>query len=178
MGVDPLTLALVSGAFTAASGVASMSAANQSAGAEMQMYENQRATSEYNKQVTDQDRLNSRRATEIALDDKQRENRRLLASLRAANGASGFEMAGSPLEVLQDTSIEMGLDERRIEYEGEMRNREYVQTMNQYGRDAKDASSAIKNTKKAAKTNTVASFLSMGSQAASTAYTYKTGRAI
>lgn len=74
--------------------------------------------------VADQNRIASIEQARVAGEDKSRENRRVLASMRAAYGASGLELAGSPLDVLTDTATEQGLDVRRIEYDGQIRGRE------------------------------------------------------
>lgn len=77
-----------------------------------------------NAKIAAQDRLNDIETARIASEDKRRENRRIFAANRAALGSSGLELAGSPLDVLTDTSMEMALDERRVEYEGQVRGRE------------------------------------------------------
>jgi len=89
------------------------------------------ASASYNAQVADRDvavadqnRKSVLEQTRIAADDKRRDNRRVLSSIRAQYGASGLSMAGSPLDVLQDTAVEQELDVRRTEYEGRVRGRE------------------------------------------------------
>lgn len=74
--------------------------------------------------VADQNRKSVLDQTRIAADDKRRDNRRVMSSIRAQYGASGLSMAGSPLDVLQDTAVEQELDVRRIEFEGRVRGRE------------------------------------------------------
>lgn len=85
------------------------------------------ATADYrNAALADQDRIQAVQTAQLAAEDSRREHRRQLAQLRAAYGSTGIEFAGSPLEVLQDTATEMALDERRIEYEGQMTGRSYA----------------------------------------------------
>lgn len=104
-----------------------------------------------NKRVADQDRQIAARTAELAAEDKRRENRRTYASIRAAYGTSGFELSGSPLDVLSDTSVEMALDERRIEYEGQVRNREGALQMLYLQEDADGNRTASRNYKAAGK---------------------------
>lgn len=104
-----------------------------------------------NKRVADQDRQIATRTAELAAEDKRRENRRTYASIRAAYGTSGFELSGSPLDVLADTSVEMALDERRVEYEGQVRNREGALQMLYLQEDADGNRIASSNYKRAGK---------------------------
>lgn len=53
--------------------------------------------------------------------DKTRENRRQLATVRAAYGASGIDLAGTPLDVLEDSASELQYDVSKIRYQGELR---------------------------------------------------------
>jgi hypothetical protein len=89
------------------------------------------ASSEYNARVADRDRIvadQNRKAildqTRIDVQDKRRENKRVMASIRASYGASGVELAGSPLDVLTDTANEQETDTQRVDYEGRIRGRE------------------------------------------------------
>lgn len=99
-------------------------AAEQQADAQEAMYDYNRQVAERNEKIARQDRIQAIRTAQIEAEDKRRENRRKLSSIRAAYGSSGLELSGTPLEVLSDSSIEMALDERRVEYEGEVRARE------------------------------------------------------
>lgn len=90
----------------------------------------QAAAAEYNAAVAERDMIvadqNRKLAIQnanIAAEDKRRENRRILSSIRAKYGASGLSLAGSPLDVLQDTATEQALDERRIEFDGQVKGR-------------------------------------------------------
>jgi hypothetical protein len=110
----------------------------------------QASLDERNATLAEQDRVQAIRTADLAASDKRRENRRQLSSMRAAFGSSGFELAGSPLEVLSDSAQEMALDERRISYEGEVSGRkkamevlglrESAQASRAYGTNAKNAS--------------------------------------
>lgn len=74
--------------------------------------------------VAAQNRELTLRQARIDVEDKKRENRRTMARIATQYGASGLELAGSPLDVLADTSTELALDTRRIGYEGKVRGRE------------------------------------------------------
>lgn len=178
MSIDPITLSVIAIGASVASGVAGMAASAQATSAQMQSDMNNAAVAERNKKFADQDRQLAVQTAQLATEDKDRENRRNLAALRAAYGASGLEMAGSPLDVLADTSIEMALDSRRTEYEGQVRNREGVVQMLSLEEEAANSRRSAKNAGKAGQIATVGSFFSMGAKAAGQAYTYQTGRAI
>lgn len=82
------------------------------------------AAGKYNAALAEQDRQRDIQTADIASEDKRREDTRILAANRAALGTSGFELAGSPLESLQDMSLSMSLDERRVAQEGDVKSRE------------------------------------------------------
>lgn len=132
-GAEPFLLL----AGTAVQVVGAISSAN----AESAAAKHQAQIDERNKILADQDRQLAVRTAQIAEDDKRRENRRRLADMRNELGSTGLELAGSPLDMLADTSIEMALDERRIGFEGLVRNREGAIEVQNYAESA-DASRA------------------------------------
>lgn len=105
---------------TAISAIGAISAAN----AQARAAEYNARTAERDIVVADQNRKLAIEQARIDAEDKRRENRRVLASMRASYGASGLELAGSPLDVLEDTAVEQELDAQRIEFEGRARGRE------------------------------------------------------
>lgn len=109
---------------SAVSGVIGAFGAIQSANAQAAAAEYNAKISERNAAIADQNRKQAIETSEIAASDKRRENRRVLASMRAAYGTSGLELAGSPLDVLEDTAVEQELDTQRVKYEGRLRARE------------------------------------------------------
>ncbi len=111
-------------AASAVSGVIGAMGAIQAANAQATAAEYNARIQERNAVIADQNRKQALDTAEIAASDKRRENRRVLASMRAAYGTSGLEMAGSPLDVLEDTALEQELDTQRIMYEGRLRARE------------------------------------------------------
>lgn len=119
MAVTPALIALTaaSGAIGAYGAYASGQAASAAASYNARLQERDAYVAEQNRQAVIEQ-------TRIAAEDSRRDNRRELASIRAAYGASGLDLAGSPLDVLQDTATEQELDTRRVEYEGSTRARE------------------------------------------------------
>lgn len=122
MGLE--TAVIVSLVGTAVGGVVSAVGARQAAAAEADRFRYEQQVAARNETIAAQDRITAIRTSQIESDDKKRAHRRELASIRAAYGTTGLELTGSPIEVLTDSSIEMALDQRRIEYEGEVRGRE------------------------------------------------------
>lgn len=165
-----MTLAAVAIGATVVSGfigaMGQMSAANAQAAA----YEREAQIAERNKIFADQDRKLAIETARIDAEDKARDNRRQLASLRAAYGNTGFELTGSPLEVLADTSIEMALDERRIEFEGMARGREGAIKMLGLQDEADMSRAAGKNAKKAGKISAISTLIGTAGSAAKTKY--------
>ena len=137
---DPVTIGLIV-ASTAVSAMGAISAGN----AQAQEGLNQASAAQTNKLYADQDRQRNVQNARIAAEDKARANRRQLAAIRASYGTSGVELSGSPLEVLQDTSIEMALDERRTEAGGYEANREGFIKMNNYDTQAMSATAGAKS---------------------------------
>lgn len=78
------------------------------------------AAGRYNAQVSDNNaqRIRAEAATEIQ--DKRRDVRRQLGSIRAAYGASGIDFSGSPLDVLADSAFEGEWDVTKIRYKAEV----------------------------------------------------------
>ena len=138
-------------AMTIVSSFASANAAKQQQDVMAQSADRDAQIADRNKRIADQDRIIAVRTAELAAEDKRRENRRTFASIRAAYGSSGFELSGSPLDVLADTSVDMALDERRVEYEGQVRNREGALQMLYLGEDADSSRAASRNYKAAGK---------------------------
>lgn len=59
--------------------------------------------------------------TDTETEDKRRDNRRQIAAIRTAYGASGLALEGSPLDVLEDTMIEQETEVERVRYSGKMK---------------------------------------------------------
>jgi hypothetical protein len=169
-----MTIAAVAIGATLVSGVISAMGAMQAADAQASAYERDAAISERNKVIADQDRQQAVATANIAAQDKRRSNRRQLAAMRAAYGSTGFDMSGSPLDILADTSTEMALDERRIEYEGTVRNREGALQMLYLQEDADGSRMAAKNTRKAGRITALSTLAGSAGSAANMASSART----
>lgn len=111
-------------ALSAAGALASANAASAQADAQAKAAAYQQQVAERDKQIADQNRVLALQQGEIAADDQRRENRRQLSAIRAAYGASGLTLEGSPLAVLEDSAFETELDAQRASYEGRVKARE------------------------------------------------------
>jgi len=79
-----------------------------------------RAAGEYNAKVAEQ---NAQIARETAAEEERRkriETRRQLGQMRSARGASGIQLDGSALDVLQDSAATAELDALTIRHQGEV----------------------------------------------------------
>lgn len=122
-------LTVVSGAFSAIGAIQQANAAQASA-------EYNAKVAERNRVIADQNRQLAIQTAEIDASDKRRENARTLSTIRAAYGKSGLEMAGSPLDVMEDSALELELDTQRIAYEGRARGREGAIQMQEFSERA------------------------------------------
>lgn len=95
--------------------------AMQEAGAKAAAAETNANIADYNKQVADRNRVATLDAANQEIEAKKRESNRALGSIRAAYGASGLSLGGSPLDVLEDTATEYSLDIAKIRYKGEVK---------------------------------------------------------
>lgn len=116
--------AWVSSAVTVVSGVTGAVGAVAGANATAAAAKANQKFAEAEALVADQNRRNATVTANQAAEDKRRENRRIISSMRASYGASGVSMEGSPLDVLADSATEGELDAQRIEYEGRARARD------------------------------------------------------
>lgn len=101
-----------------AGGVISAIGAMQSANA-------QAAAADYNKEVALANKKQVHLQTEREIDDRQAADRRQLSSMRAAYGANGLQMDGSPLDVIDDTATEMAYDIAKVKYQGAVQEEGY-----------------------------------------------------
>lgn len=156
-GAEPFLLAIGTGL--------QVMGAIQQASAESAAAKRQAQIDERNRVLADQDRQLAIRTSQIAAEDQNRENRRRLADMRAQMGSSGLELAGSPLDLLTDTSIEMALDTRRTEFEGRVRGREGAIEMQNYADSAAANRTRAKTAKTAGYTSAGAALLTGGAKA-------------
>lgn len=143
-GLEPVLLFSVLGGAVGALGELQQGQANQDAA------QAEADQADANRIISNQERVQNMRTAQVEASDKRRENTRTLASMRAAFGASGGDLMGSPIEVLEDAASEMSLDEARLRDEGRARNREGGIEMLQADRDKAFALMKKRNAKKAA----------------------------
>jgi hypothetical protein len=102
----------------------------------------EREAAEYNAEVMRQGAQASRDKAEYDETIHRERIRRLLSSQRAEYGASGVDMAGSPLLVLEDTAAQGELDARAIRYGGEVEARQKLSQAEIYEQQGKSAKTA------------------------------------
>lgn len=112
--MDPVTLLTISAGASLVSGAVSAYGAYQQGQAQAQ-------AAEYNAQVADRNAALARQQASVEAEDTARAQRRQMGALRAAYGAAGIGLAGSPLDVIEDTAIEQSMDVRRVGYAGELK---------------------------------------------------------
>lgn len=120
-GVD--TAVILSLALVAAAGAASAFGAVQAGNAQKAAASRQAQIDQQNADVAAQDRITNIKTAQLNQADKARSDQKQTASLLAAYGSSGLELAGSPLDVIASTTQDMALDERRIGFQGDVQGR-------------------------------------------------------
>lgn len=124
-----ITALVVAGATAASSALSSLQ--------ENSRLEQEAKLADYQKSVSEMNAGAARRASELEGEDARRESRARLGEMRAAFGANGIDLAGSPLDVLQDTAAESELTAQRKEYGGKAQAAAYDAQANMYGAQAK-----------------------------------------
>lgn len=99
----------------------------------------QAEAAEYNAEVAERNRRAVLGQTALDISDERLHNRRVIGSMRAAFGANGFAVAGSPLDVLSDTVQEQEYDIAKKDYAGKLKAEGYTEQANLYKMEA-DAS--------------------------------------
>lgn len=161
-GLEPLLLLGL--ASTAVGGVVDAVGAAREGEANAQAQEYSAETARANKVIADQDRRLAVKTAQIDAADRTRENRRTLSSIRAAYGMSGGDLSGSPLDVLQDTAMELELDTQRVLYEGRSRNREGALQMLGFQRDAENATRGAANARSAGALSSFGAIINTGAR--------------
>lgn len=112
--------------------VASVAAGAVGAVGAMQQAKAAKASANYNAQVQEQNaktlernRMTAEGQAESEATAKAREHRRTLSTIRAAYGKSGLDMAGSALDVLEDSALEGAQDVANIRYASKVRSQGY-----------------------------------------------------
>lgn len=96
----------------------------------------------FNAQVAKQNRVAVLEQTFTEVEDQRAKNRKMLGAMRAAYGANGLEMNGSPLDVVSDTTTEMEYDVAKTKYIGKMKAVGYANQAKLYEAEAKSAKTA------------------------------------
>jgi hypothetical protein len=161
-----MSFAIAGIALTAVQGFMSYQAEMQAAEAAQQAAEAQAQVMEYNMTIAQQDRIQNIRLSEQESDDEARRGRRELARIRAAYGASGVELSGSPLEVLESSAIDQALDVRRVDYEGKTRARRDAQSVLGYKNESIMKRAEGRNAMKAGRMKAYGQLLKAGTSVA------------
>lgn len=100
--------------------VAMVAATAASAYASYESGRQQKKAADYNASLANEQAANAREAARIKEETYRKQTTRHLASMRAAYGARGVSMEGTPLLALMDSAKEAELDALRIRRGGEM----------------------------------------------------------
>ncbi|SOD41313.1 virion core protein, T7 gp14 family [Nitrosovibrio sp. Nv4] len=101
--------------------VAALAGAGMSAMGAMSQAKAQKDVALYNAQIAQRNATISRQQASRDAAAHNRNARRQIGAMRAAYGASGIAMEGSPLDVLASSAAEAKLDEMNIKYKGELK---------------------------------------------------------
>lgn len=93
----------------------------------IQQAQTAKAAGRYNQQIAERNAAIARDQTAAEITRQQRAARRARGAARAAYGASGVTIEGSPLDVLEDSATEAELDTLTLKYRGELRAQGYEQ---------------------------------------------------
>ena len=100
------------------------------------------ASAKYNAAVAERNRRAVLAQTSGEIVDQQIKNRRMIGTIRAAYGANGFEMGGSPMDVIADTTLEQELDVAKVRFTGRMKAEGYTEQATLFKMEAKAAKTA------------------------------------
>lgn len=101
-----------------------------------------KAAGEYEAAVAERNKKIALQQAEAEMVDQRRENRRQLSQIRALYGSSGLELAGSPLDVIEDSAAEGAYDVEKVGYQGKLRAIEQTDKANLARMKADSASKA------------------------------------
>jgi hypothetical protein len=98
-----------------------MAAAAVSAVGAIQQGQANKAAASYNAQLAERDATISRQQASMDAETQRRDSQQTLGAMRAAYGASGVTMEGSPLDVLEASAEAAERDRQTLLYKGELR---------------------------------------------------------
>jgi hypothetical protein len=119
---DPITIALVASAATAAVGAVAEGQAQKEA------YKAQANVNEYNAKVSDMNAQIARNNASVREEAMRRKSRQILGQQRGALGQAGIEMSGSALDIVQQSTTMAELDALNTRYEGDLQARGLIAT--------------------------------------------------
>lgn len=150
------------------SGVMGAMAARQQGEAAAAAAEQNARIQDYNKQVALRNRDTVLAQTEREAENKMRDNRRQLASVRAAYGASGLALSGSPLDVIEDSALEQSLDVATMRYKGKVQAAGYTDEAENFNLKSRLYRMESANASKAGKISAIASYFGAASSVGTT----------
>lgn len=98
-----------------------------------------RKAGRYNAQVSRENARTSRLEGQIEINDRMKEMRQQLGTIRAAYGSSGVQFAGSGMDLLRDTASEYAWDIAKIGYKSEVHAAGEEAQADMYEAEAKNA---------------------------------------
>lgn len=125
-------LEIVGALMTVGSTVMSAMAASQQADA-------QKKAADYNRAIEERNAKILRQQAESDMEDKRTKNNEQLGAMRAAYGASGLAMSGTPLDVLADSATTGEYDAQKIKYKGDLQALGHSDKANLYAMEADSA---------------------------------------
>lgn len=93
----------------------------------------------FNEKVANQNKVISAQQTASAVDAQKRDNIRRMGAARAARGASGITIEGSPLDIFEENAYNSEMDILNIKYNGALQDRKYTNDATQYKKEQKTA---------------------------------------
>lgn len=99
-------------------------------------------TADFNARAAEQNAALALQAAQVREQQQRFADRRVLARIKAATGASGIQLVGSPLEVLEESAAQAELDALLIRHEGAIEARGFkieAAIQRQRGKEAKRA---------------------------------------
>lgn len=93
----------------------------------------------YNAAVAERNRVTTLEQTYAEIDDRRIKQRQMIGQMRAAYGANGVEMTGSPMDVLSDTVEEMEYDNAKVRYQGKLKAQGFDDQKKLFKMEAKSA---------------------------------------
>lgn len=161
-----MALPVIAAVATAVAGVVSAVGAIQAGNAQAAAAERQAQIDERNALLAEQDRNRNIQLSRIEAEDLARKNRKRLSAARAAYGTAGIELTGTPLELLEASSIDMALDERRVEFQGQVQARQGATDIIGFRESADTSRAAGANAQTAGRINAISSIAKTGSSVA------------